>query len=250
MPIRFRDRQDAGRRLAARLRDADLRDPIVLALPREGVPVAFEVANMLQAPLEVFVARKVGAPGQPEFGIGAIAEGGGQAIDRLASRRRRLSPARFDALVADERRELDRRVRQFRGTRQVPALTNGDVVLVDDGLATGVTAEAALRALRARNPRRLLLAAPACAPEAAARLREIADDVVCVISPAEFSSVGQWYERFDQTTDEEVLDLLDRAAQRRVPMRELEREGIGAKLDDRDARSHDDGAVVIEQAPR
>lgn len=162
----------------------ELHDPIVLALPRGGVPVAFEVADALGAPLDVFVARKVGAPGHPEYGIGAIAEGGGQVADEVSLRRLRLSMAEFERLVEAERAELTRRVRDYRGDRALPAFDGRDVVLVDDGLATGVTADAALRALRAQSPRRLVLAAPTCAPEAVARLRGTADEVLDLLARA------------------------------------------------------------------
>ena len=209
--MRFRDRTDAGQQLADRLRSLELRDPIVLALPRGGVPVAFEVANALRAPLDVFVARKVGAPGQHEYGIGAIAEGGGEVANTEAVRMLRVSDVTWRELVRTEQRELDRRIKRYRGDRALPDLATHDVVLVDDGLATGVTAEASLRALRRLGARRIVLAAPACAPESAQRLGALADDVVCVITPAFFQAVGQWYERFDQTSDAEVLRLLEEA---------------------------------------
>lgn len=209
--IRFADRTDAGKRLAEQLRSLGLSDPVVLALPRGGVPVAFEVANALGSPLEVFVARKIGAPGQPERGIGAIAEEGGQAVDHHALQTLGLSSQHFQTMVAEERLELERRVRRYRGGRSLPPLGRRDVVLVDDGLATGVTAEAALHALRSQRPRRLVLAVPVCASATAARLQAMADEVVCVLSPSDFHAVGLWYDNFEQTTDAEVLDLLERA---------------------------------------
>jgi putative phosphoribosyl transferase len=211
MRMRFRDRTDAGRQLAERLRMLDLRDPIVLALPRGGVPVGFEVAHALGAPLDVFVARKVGAPGHPEYGIGAIAEGGGEVANEDALRMLRITDDRWRELADAEREELDRRIRHYRGKRLLPDLTAHDVVLVDDGLATGVTAEASLRALHRLDARRVVLAAPACAPETKERLGSVAEEVVCVISPDWFQAVGQWYERFEQTSDEEVLRLLDQS---------------------------------------
>jgi putative phosphoribosyl transferase len=212
--MRFRDRTDGGKKLAAELLDLDLVEPVVLALPRGGVPVAFEVAETLDAPLDVFVTRKVGAPGHAELGIGAIAEGGGTVANRTALHALGLSADQFDRLVSREREELERRVRRYRGDRPLPDVEGRDVVLVDDGLATGVTAEAALRALRSLEPRRLVLAVPVCARGSADRLRTLAEAVVYLYSPAEFWAVGQWYEVFGQTTDDEVLDLLARASTR------------------------------------
>jgi putative phosphoribosyl transferase len=208
--MRFRDRADAGRRLAAELGRLGLTDAVVLALPRGGVPVAAEVAAALHVPLDVFVTRKVGAPGQPELGIGAVAEGGEVVANRSALHAIGLGLAELEALADAERAEVERRVRRYRGGSPLPEVAQRDVVVVDDGLATGVTAEAALQALRARRPRRLVLAAPACAPDTAARLAPLADDLVCVLKPRDFYAVGQCYEDFTQTTDEEVLAILDR----------------------------------------
>jgi putative phosphoribosyl transferase len=209
--VRFRDRSDAGRRLSERLVGARLHDPIVLALPRGGVPVAFQIAKALGAPLDVFVARKVGAPGQPEFGIGAIAEGGEVVANEAALRRLGLTIGQFAQLAAQERPELERRVRLYRGDRVLPDLDDRDVVVVDDGFATGVTAHAALRSLRRTGARRVILAVPVCAPGAARSLAGSADDVVCLDEPAHFEAVGQAYEVFGQTSDEEVVRLLERA---------------------------------------
>lgn len=212
--MRFRDRSDAGRQLARRLRHIDFHDPVVLALPRGGVPVAFEVAGEIDAPLEVFVARKIGAPNHPEFGIGAIAEGGDVVASDRAIDALHLTPAMFDELVREEEREVQRRVAHYRAERPLPDLRGRDVILVDDGLATGVTAEAALRAIRAVGPRRVILAVPTCAADTAARLSHLADEVVYVISSRNFAAVGAWYENFGQTSDTEVIDLLRRAAER------------------------------------
>lgn len=204
----FRDRSDGGRQLARRLGSLGLDSPVVLGLPRGGVPVAAEVAAELGAPLEVFVARKIGMPGHEELGIGAVAEGLDEAVVSDAARQTGVSTLDLQALAQRARGEIERQVSLYRGDRPLPRLTARDVVLVDDGLATGVTAEAALRALRTRRPSRLVLAIPACARETAARLAEMADDVVCVEAPTHFFAVGQWYLDFSPTTDDEVLHLL------------------------------------------
>jgi putative phosphoribosyl transferase len=209
--MRFRDRRDAGLQLATRLQTEALVDPVVLALPRGGVPVAFEIARAIGAPLDVLVVRKVGAPQHREFGIGAIAEGGITVRDETAMRMVGVSAERFEQLAADERRELERRVRLYRSERALPELSDRDVVLVDDGLATGVTAEAAIHAARGLGARRVVLAAPVSAADTAARLSASAD-VECLATPARFAAVGEWYDDFGQTTDSEVLDLLRDAA--------------------------------------
>jgi len=208
--VRFRDRSDAGRQLADRLVEFELVDPVVLGLPRGGIPVAAEIGARLGAPLEVFVARKIGAPGHEELGIGAVAEGSDELVVTDTARRLGLDEARMQELADRARREMHRRIETYRGGRELPELAGRDVVVVDDGLATGVTAEAALRALRARRPRMLILAAPVCAEEAATRLAPLADRVVCVMTRRDFFAVGQWYDDFGQTTDEEVADVLAR----------------------------------------
>jgi putative phosphoribosyl transferase len=214
---RVHDRTDAGQRLATVLVGMDLRRPVVLALPRGGVPVGAEIAAALHAPLEVFVARKIGAPARPEYGIGAVAEGGEPLFDRWAVQALGLSDADLAELAEAERHELDRRVRRYRGGRPLPPLAGRSVVLVDDGLATGVTAEAALLALRDQvatapgQPLRLILAVPVCARDSAARLRSLAE-IVCLSRPEDFRAVGLWYEEFGQTGDDEVLALLARYA--------------------------------------
>jgi putative phosphoribosyl transferase len=205
---RFRDRADAGRQLADRL-PPDLEDPVVLALPRGGVPVAAPVAARLAAPLDVLVARKIGAPGHEELGIGAVAEGG-PVVGSDLIRALRVTDADFERLTARAREEVARRVDRYRGGRPLPTVRGRDVVLVDDGLATGVTAEAALLALRLAEPRRLLLAVPVGARDTARRLVPPADEVVSVLTPHDLIAVGAWYRDFRQTTDDEVLELLGR----------------------------------------
>lgn len=207
----FRDRRDAGRQLALRLVPLGLEYPVVLGLARGGVPVAAEVAASLGSPLEVFVARKVGAPGHEELGIGAVAEGLVGAIISDRAGELGISAADLQALAVPARHELERRVVLYRGDRPLPSLAQRDVVLVDDGLATGITAEAALRAVRAQGPNRLVLAVPVCSPGTSTRLSGVADDVVCNHVPARFLAVGHWYTNFAQTTDDEVLELLGRA---------------------------------------
>jgi putative phosphoribosyl transferase len=205
---RFRDRRDGGRALALRLRELQLVEPVVLALPRGGVPVAAEVAGLLHAPLEVFVARKIGLPAHPEFGVGAIAEGGEPLLAQSVLSRLGLSGADLAPVVERERDELARRVQRYRGSRQLPELHDRTAVLVDDGLATGVTARAALQALRRHEPARLVLAVPVGPPDAARALAGAADDVVCVLQPEGSWAVGAWYRHFEQVSDEQVLELL------------------------------------------
>lgn len=207
----FDDRHDAGRRLADRLSDLDLPDPVVLALPRGGVPVGFEVARGLNADLEVLVARKIGAPFQPELGVGAVAEGGEPVLDTDTLQRLGLSERELQDTIARERAELDRRVNLYRGQRARALVAGREAIVVDDGLATGVTAGAALQAVRRQEPRRLILAVPVAAGPTAARLGEEADELVCLHVPEDFQAVGMWYRRFEQTSDDTVLELLEQS---------------------------------------
>lgn len=207
----FSDRHDAGRQLAERLETMDLPDAVVLALPRGGVPVAYEVARALQAPLDVLIARKIGVPWQPELGVGAIAEDGEPVFDPSILDAVGLRAADLTDTVARERDELVRRITHYRGERPLTPLHGRTAVVVDDGLATGVTARAALRAVRRHDPRTVVLAVPVCAPQTAEALQEDAEDVVCLHAPADFRGVGQWYRDFRQTSDETVLELLARS---------------------------------------
>lgn len=210
--MRFQDRRQAGQRLAARLREwsagGALVDPLVLALPRGGVPVAAEVARALGAPLDVLVARKIGVPGHPETGIGAIVGDDPPLFDLRAVEMLGLSEDQLGADVARERTELRRRERLHRGDRSAPCIEGRTVIVVDDGLATGAPARAALRHLRRRGPARLILAVPVGAPESAAEMRSEADDVICLHQPPDFRAVGLWYADFDQVGDEEVVRTL------------------------------------------
>jgi predicted phosphoribosyltransferase len=203
--VRFADRADAGRRLAERLGPLPP-DAVVLGLPRGGVIVAAAIAR----PPEVLVIRKLGVPGRREVALGAIAEGGVRFVDPSTVRAFRVAPAALEEVERLERAELERRVRRYRGGRPLPALTGRTAVLVDDGVATGATAVAACRAARAAGAARVVLAVPVAAAAAMALVEPEADEVVALLRPADFSAVGEWYERFGDVPDEAVLDALAR----------------------------------------
>ena len=212
--MRFHNRVDAGRSLAAKLTVyAQRSDVIVLALPRGGVPVGFEVARALQAPLDVFLVRKLGVPGHPELAMGAIASGGVRVLSDDILRHLAIPPAAVEQVTARERVELERRDRMYRGDRAPTPLGDRTVILVDDGLATGATMEAAILAVRQSQPRRVVVGAPVGAVETCQRLETIADEVVCALMPEPFQAVGLWYEYFDQTSDDEVIELLRQGVQ-------------------------------------
>lgn len=215
--MRFRDRKDAGQQLAALLTDFQDESPWVLGLPRGGVPVAYEIARTLGVPLDVWVVRKVGAPGQPELGLGAVAEGGALFLDRGMMRSLGLSETEVMQTAEREAEEVTRRVARFRGNHPAPDIEGRTVILVDDGVATGGTVRAAIRALRERRPGKIVLAVPVGAVESLESLRLEVDDIVCV-HPAEFMmSVGEFYDDFNQTSDEEVQHLLARAREQGGP---------------------------------
>jgi predicted phosphoribosyltransferase len=215
MPL-FIDRTDAGRRLAEALEHYRGRDDVVvLALPRGGVPVGFEVARRLDAPLDVYVVRKLGTPGRSELAMGAIASGGVMVRNEDIIRQLGISDAQADAVAERERGELERRERIYRGDREPLDVRGKTVLLVDDGLATGATMRAAVSALAKREPAAVVVAVPTAAPETCEEFRGMVDEVVCVETPQPFLGVGRWYRHFSQTSDEEVQDLLARASRAR-----------------------------------
>jgi len=211
----YRDRTEAGQYLASRLGDyANRSDVLVMALPRGGVPVAFEVARVLRAPLDIFLVRKLGVPGHEELAMGAIATGGVRVLNEDTVRYLSIPGEVIDAVAADEQRELERRERLYRGEHPAPDVRGKTVILVDDGLATGSTMRAAASALRQQKPARIVVGVPVSAPATCDEFRDEVDEIVCAITPEPFQAVGLWYKDFSQTTDEEVRELLARAAAR------------------------------------
>lgn len=214
----FVDRHDAGRQLAGRLAAYAHRDDvIVLALPRGGVPVAAEVARALDAPLDILVVRKLGLPGQPEYAMGAIASGDVRVLNTQVIQQLAISYSAIDIVTRAELRELHRREKLYRGDRPMPAVAGRQVVLVDDGMATGASMRAAVHALRELAPARIVVAVPVSAVETCRLLAQDADEVICGQTPERFRSVGQWYETFEQTTDDEVRRLLAALAETAIP---------------------------------
>jgi len=212
----FRDRVDAGRQLAKVVAGLGLPpDAIVLGLPRGGVPVAAEIARALDLPLDVLCVRKIGVPFQPELAMGAVASGGAVVRNSEVLAQLPDAEADFANVLAQERIELERRERLYRGPAAPLSIAGRAVVLVDDGLATGATMEAAVRALQSMGAARIVVGVPVGAPDACDRIAAAADQVVCLVQPMHFASVGQWYDEFDQTQDAEVRNLLAEAARRR-----------------------------------
>lgn len=214
---RYRDRQEAGQVLASRLDAyADRPDVVVLALPRGGVPVAYEVATRLQAPLDIFLVRKLGVPGHPELAMGAIAENGARVMNEEIVHYLAIPASAIDRVAEAEQQEMARRERTYRGDRPAPAIAGRTVILVDDGLATGATMKAAVQGLRQLQPAQIVVAVPVGASETCEELSHLADQVLCATTPDPFQAVGLWYEQFNQTTDDEVIELLEAASRQQL----------------------------------
>ena len=208
----FQDRRDAGRALVSEIRRCDLQDPLILGLPRGGIPVAFEIAMALRADLDVLIVRKLGAPFQPELAIGAIASGGIRVLNKNVLRLfPELNAEDIERIAEGETLELERRERLYRGSRPFPDLETRDVVLVDDGLATGATMLAAVEAVNSRRPASTTIAVPTGSASAVGKLSPLVDRLICLETPPDFQAVGLYYVDFTQTTDDEVRDLLDEA---------------------------------------
>jgi len=213
-PPLFRDRTDAGQKLAEKLMHyAGQPDVLVLGLPRGGVPVAFEVAKAVGAPLDIFLVRKLGVPGQEELAMGALASGGIQVINRKVIEELHISDSVLAAVTKMERQELERREQTYRGERPAPELQNKTVILVDDGLATGASMRAAVVAVQAQKPARIVVAVPTAAHQTGREFKGLADEIICVETPQPFWGVGWWYENFSPTSDQEVCMLLKRKFQ-------------------------------------
>jgi predicted phosphoribosyltransferase len=208
--MHFRDRADAGRQLGEALkpRYGDRPDVLILALPRGGVPVAYEVSRILNAPLDIFVVRKLGVPGHEELAMGAIATGGAIVFNDEVVNSLGIPRSAIDKVIVRERRELERRERDYRGDRPPPEVKDRTVILVDDGLATGASMHAAVQAVRALGPAAIVIAVPAAGKSTCARLRPYVNDIACVITPEPFYAVSAWYDDFSQTTDEEVASMM------------------------------------------
>lgn len=208
----FENRQEAGKKLALELLRYREENPIILALPRGGVPIGYEVAKVLHAPLDVLVVRKIGLSGNKEFGVGAIAEGGVKVFDQTSIESLGINTDIVSDTVELEEKELERRVEKYRGGRNLPSMQGKTVILVDDGMATGVTARVAIESVKKLHPQKLIIAAPVCAFEVAENLRLLVNNAVFLFTPYEFSAVGVWYKNFEQVSDEEVVNLLSQTS--------------------------------------
>ena len=208
--VPFKDRRDAGKKLAQDLKEyANQENVVVLALPRGGVPVAYEVAKALNAPLDIFIVRKLGVPGREELAMGAIASGGVMVLNREVVRALHIPKNVIDAVARQEQQELERREALYRGDQARQPLDGKTAILIDDGLATGASMRAAVAGLRQHNPNKIVVAVPTAAPETCEQFENEVDQVVCAVTPEPFYGVGMWYEDFSQTSDEEVRDLLE-----------------------------------------
>lgn len=209
----FNDRIDAGRRLAKRLSEYSNRpDVLILALPRGGVPVAFEVAKTLNVKMDVFIVRKLGVPENEELAMGAIASDNIRVLNEDVIRSFQIPQRVIDEVAANELKELERRERLYRGDRPKPNISGSIVILIDDGLATGATMRAAVAAVKTKSPTKVVIAVPTAAPDTCSAFGKEVDEIICVATPEPFYGVGTWYEDFSQTTDKEVCELLDKAA--------------------------------------
>ena len=209
----YSNRSEAGHALARELSHyANRRDVVVLALPRGGVPIGFEIAHALHAPLDIFLVRKLGVPQYEELAMGAIASGGTRVLNETVVRQLRLTAETIEEVSRREHQELERREKAFRDGRQQVSVSNRICILVDDGLATGSTMRAAVMALKRQNPQRVIVAVPVAASDTCAEFETLADEVICLYTPEPFMAVGRWYDDFAQLTDEEVRDYLERAA--------------------------------------
>ncbi len=212
---KFIDRQQAGRMLTSSLKTyVEQPNTIVLALPRGGVPVAYEIATALSIPLDVLIVRKLGVPGHAELAMGAIASGGVVLLNESIIRQLKLQKSAIDAVIQSEQEELLRRERVYRGNRPFPDLLSKTIILVDDGIATGASIKAAISALRKHNPASIIVAVPVAAYETCQSMASLVDKLICPLQPINFCAVGLWYEDFSQTTDQEVIDLLEKSSSR------------------------------------
>lgn len=209
--VKYHNRQQAGQQLAEALKAyAGQDDVLVLALPRGGVPVAFEVAKALHAPLDVLIVRKLGVPGHAELAMGAIASGGEPVFNQSIIRHEQITPEEIAAVIAKERQELHRRESAYRGNKPFPAINGKTIILIDDGIATGATMRAAIQSLRAAHPKRLIVAVPVVGRDTFEEMSQLADEFLSPLKPIDLSAVGEWYDDFSQTEDDEVLRLLQK----------------------------------------
>lgn len=220
----FENRQQAGKQLASKLLNFREENPIVLALPRGGVPIGYEIAKILQAPLDVLIVRKIGISGNKEFGLGAIAEGGVKILDEISNLSLGIDQDEINTTVELEEKELQRRIDIYRNGKQLPDLKGQTVILVDDGMATGMTARAAIEAVKKLNPKKIILAIPVCARDTVEALRSKLDGILCLATPFQFMAVGLWYRDFEQLSDKEVVKLLQES--RKLPIESSSKKGI------------------------